>query len=200
MERINRITLRHLYSEPETYSFLSDMLSELPIPETIKIKRNVYKVPEDLEKFSSQLTYGQRIYLTLQEMTDVGIILRYVAGYYFTQVKGAWNEREALKFGSEIIKLKVIDLYPVSIRLIELMGKLAEREKKLLHREPSADEKAAGIETLNKFSELTSLIFLMDQFKCSEMEVMSKPYDDCLVRFMLAKEQSAYQERLMKLK
>jgi len=80
--------------------------------------------------------------------------------------------------------------------LVKLMGDLAERERKLLHREPTKQERAAGIERLNVFSDLTALLFLQQSFNCTEAQVAEKPYNDCLVRFMLQKEQNAYAERL----
>lgn len=199
LKPISKITLKHLLFEPEKYASLADTLSQLSAPDTIRFKK-LYQVPDTLESFSSNICYGQRLYLTISETTDVGIILRYIAGYYYTQVNGVWNEKEALKFGSEVLPMRAVDVYPIAIRLIELMGQLAERERKLLHREPSADERAAGIESLNKYSELTSLIFLTEQFKCTDAEVLLKPYDDCLVRFMLAKDQNAFQQRLIELK
>ena len=58
-------------------------------------------------------------------------------------------------------------------------------------------ELAAGIEKLNVFSDLTSLDFLRDAMKCTVPEVLLTPYNECLVRFMVAKEQADYQERYM---
>jgi hypothetical protein len=81
------------------------------------------------------------------------------------------------------------------MHLVTLIGEMAEREQKLLHREPTKMELAAGIEKLNVFSDLTSLDFLRDAMKCTVPEVLLTPYNECLVRFMIAKEQADYQER-----
>jgi hypothetical protein len=81
------------------------------------------------------------------------------------------------------------------MHLISLVGEMIEKEQKLLHREPSKQELAAGIEKLNVFSDLTSLDFLRDTMKCTVPEVLLTPYNECLVRFMIAHETNSYQER-----
>jgi hypothetical protein len=40
----------------------------------------------------------------------------------------------------------------------------------------------------------------MQSFNLTEAAVMQLPYDDCLVRFMLQKEQQAFNERLAELR
>jgi hypothetical protein len=76
------------------------------------------------------------------------------------------------------------------------MTQLIDRELKLLKREPTKQEKAAGIDKLGKYADLMAVTFLMESFRCSESDVMMKPYNDCLVRFMLQRDQNAYADRL----
>jgi len=104
-----------------------------------------------------------------------------------------------LLFGNKILPCKVKELYPVAMHLIKLVSELADREIKLLHREPSKIEKAAGIDKLNIFTELNSLDFLRDAMKITVPEVLLTPYNECLVRFMNAKEMAAFQERYFEL-
>ena len=197
MPRIEKLTLWHMILEPERYAGIASGLAEMPLPDTIRIKGRDYTVPQTLEEFSTNICYAQRLFFATPEEFDVGIILRYVAGYYYPFVnKDKWDEKKVLMFYKKIISLRAINLYPVAIQLLKLMGELAERERTLLNRQPSAQEVAANIERLNKFSSLTALLFLQDSFKATESEVMLKPYDDCLARFLLAKEQNAFTERL----
>ena len=93
----------------------------------------------------------------------------------------------------------VEEVYPVAMHLTNLYVELADREQKLLHREPSKVELAAGIERLNIFAELNSIDFLRDAMKIPVAEVLLTPYKECLVRFMVAKETAAYQERYFEL-
>jgi hypothetical protein len=72
---------------------------------------------------------------------------------------------------------------------------MVTREQALLHREPTKQEKAAGIEKLSIFSELNSLDFLRNTMNKTLEEVMLTPYNECLVRFMMAKEHAAYLDR-----
>jgi hypothetical protein len=120
-----------------------------------------------------------------------------IDGYYYPIVtKNKWDENKSLLFGKKILLLKVINLYPIAMHLVSLMAELAEREKKLLHREPSKQEQAAGIDKLAKFAELTALKHLMSSLGRSREEVLLTPYNDCLVEFMLTKEQGMFAERL----
>jgi hypothetical protein len=195
---VRKLTLWHVLFAPERYAGVVDDLGKLPVPLVLRVGRRTMAVPQDLEEFSAGICYGQKLYLLTEEPFAVGVILRYVAGYFYPIYTGKrWDESKALLFGKKVLSSSVVTLYPVAIHLVSLMEQLAKREQTLLHREPTQEERAAGVETLNKFAALTSLIFLQEQFHCTPEQVMLLPYDDCLVRFMLAKEEGAYRERLM---
>jgi len=49
---------------------------------------------------------------------------------------------------------------------------------------------------LAKFAELSSIKFLQGAFGISRNDVLLLPYNDCLVEFMLAKEQDCFADRL----
>lgn len=187
-----------MIEKAEVYASLSDSLAQLPCPRQIKIGLRYYDVPDSLESF--KITYGQRLFLVEPETNDFGNIIRRMDGYYYPIVsKKAWNDEAALRFGRVILYLPVIDLYPVAIRIGNLLTELLERERKLLFVEPNAKQKAAGIEKLSKFADLTNLKFLCESLGKSREEVMQTPYEDCLVEFLLAKEQSAYNDRYVEL-
>ena len=182
------------------YSGLPDGLVQLPVPDKLKMGRKRLPVPQTLEEFTSNLCYGQRLFMMRKEDNDFGVIVRILDGYYYTLKTGEkWDEDKALLFGKIVINLLAKDLYPTAMHLINLVAEMAERENKLLHREPSKVELAAGIEKLNVFSELTNLDFLRDAMKCTVPEVLLTPYDECLVRFMIAKETADFQERYFEL-
>jgi hypothetical protein len=194
MKSIDKLTLLEMINNFQFYIGLPDGLSQLPLPQYIKIKRKKLSIPKDLKEFTDNICYGQRLFLMREETNDFGAILRVINGYYYSRFK-KWDEDNALLFGKYILNLYVKDLYPVAMHLTTLIGEMAEREQNLLHREPTKIELAAGIEKLNVFSELTALDFLRDAMKCTVPEVLLTPYNECLVRFMLAKEQADYQER-----
>lgn len=197
---INKLTFRDIVTNYDVYSGLHEGLTQLPSHGEITISKKKYKVPDTVEEFIDSLCYGQRIYLLSEESDDFGVIIRILTGYYFPIVeKEKWNSDKALLFGRKVINCKAKEVYPVASQLIKHLGQLAERERSLLHREPTKMERAAGIEKLNVFSDLTSLDFLRDEMKITTEEVLLQPYKECLVRFMLAKEKYEYQERLFKL-
>lgn len=197
VQPVHRLDLRRYTMQPERYAHLAEGLAALPVPATIRMGKRVLAVPQTVEEFCNTVCYGQVMYFKQREGFDVGIILRYVAGYFYPQyAQTVWDEKAALRFGSRILSLNVKDLYPVAKHLVALMEQLVQQETKLLQRTPTRQEQAAGIERLGKFADLTSLLFLQDSFKCTEAQVMQQPYNDCLVRFMLAKEQAAFAERL----
>lgn len=194
---VERLTLWQMLLEPAKYSGIAVGLATLPIPDTITIGRRKLAVPQDLEQFAATICYGQRLYFSSAESFDIDLIMRYIGGYYQPLYDEAqYNEQRLLSFQRKVLSLPVKVLYPVAQHLVNLMDALAERERKLLYREPTKQERAAGIDRLTRFASLTSLLFLQESFKATEAEVMLLPYDDCLVRFMLAKEQNAYSERL----
>lgn len=195
-----KLRLIDMIRQPEQYSGLADDLIKFAPPDQIRIGRRYYYVPADLEQFSKQLCYGQRLFFNRQEENDFGIIIRMIDGYYFPVVTGKkWDQDLALVFGKKILTCVVQEIYPVAMHLVNLYAEMIEREKKLLHREPSKMELAAGIEKLNVFSELSSLNFLRDAMKIPVSEVLLTPYNECLVRFMLEKETEDYKARYMEI-
>lgn len=194
---VHKLTLRRMTLELHRYAGLAEGLAQLPLPDRVRLAGRWYGVPADIDTLAGNLTYGQRMYLTEQEGYDVGIILRLVAGYYYPICTGkVWDEKKAMQFGKNVLNSLVIELYPLATHLTALMEQLVTRERKLLQRTPSKQEKAAGIDKLAVFADLTAVLFLQESFRCTAEQVMLLPYNDCLVRFMLAKEQAAFKDRL----
>jgi len=194
------LTLKEMMMNFERYIGLPDGLLQLPLPEYFNISRKSFTVPQNIKEFTDGLCYGQRIFLAQKEDNDFGLFIRIIDGYYYTLfTKKKWDSDKALLFGSKVLSCKVSELYPVCVHLITLISEMIEKEQKLLYREPSKIELAAGIEKLNVFSELTALDFLRDVMKCTVPEVLLTPYNECLVRFMIAKEQAEFQERYYEL-
>jgi len=192
---IEKLTLKEMINNFSLYSGLPDGLAQLPLPDYLKINGKKLAIPKDLDGFTSNICYGQRLFLVRKEENDFGMILRTIDGYYYPLAVNKWDEAKALLFGKKVLPLKIIDLYPVAMHLVNLTSEMIEREQKLLHREPTKMELAAGIEKLNVFSDLVALDFLRDAMKCTVPEVLLTPYKECLVRFMLAKETAEFQER-----
>jgi len=200
LKSLDKLTLKYMLLNFQDYAGLVDGLIQLPVPVYLKIKRKYHPVPDNMEEFTKNICYGQRLFLTRKEDNDFGMIIRTLEGYYYPVVtRKKWDEDKALIFGKYIIELNVQDVYPAAMHLINLISEMIEQEKKLLYREPSKVELAAGIEKLNIFSDLTSLDFLRDVMKITIEEVLLTPYKECLVRFMIAKETAEYQDRYIKL-
>ena len=199
MESINKITLKQMFNNP-SLSGLADGLVQLPLPKKMEIGRLKFAIPQNLNELTENICYGQRLFLVRKEDNDIGMILRVIDGYYYPLfTKKQWDEEKALLFGKKVITLTVVNLYPIAMHLVILISKMVEREQKLLHREPTKQEKAAGIDKLNIFAELNAVDFLRDSLKKTIEEVMLIPYNECLVRFMREKEITAYQERYMEI-
>jgi len=198
--KIERLTLREMMFNLDLYQGLTDGLVQLPVPDRIKMRGKSVKVPADMEEFTSNICYGQRLFIVRKEENDFGTILRQLDGYYYPVISNKkWDEEAALVFGKYVLNCKIIELYPVAMHLATLTGQMAEREKSLLYREPTKVQTAAGIEKLNVFAELNALDFLRDAMKITVPEVLLTPYRECLVRFMNAKETFEFQERYFEL-
>ena len=200
LKEINTLKLRDLFLNFKEYAGLSEGLVKLVLPDKLKIGKKYYSMPADIDEFSKNICYGQRIFFIREEDNDIGVILRLIAGYYYTIVTGEkWDEAKALLFGKVVLDCTLIQLYPVAMHLNNLINQVIEREKNLLYREPSKLEIAAGIERLNIFSDLSALDYLRDSMKITIEEVLLTPYNECLVRFMQAKELSDFQTRYFEL-
>ena len=200
LKNIGSLTFRDMVENLDLYSGLADGLVELPCPSKISVWYLKYKVPQTVGELTENICYGQRLYLMREDENYIQCILRMLSGFYYPIAKRKqWNEDKAEKFKKNIFASKVIEAYPVASHFNNLLKEVIEREKKLLHREPSKVEKAAGIEKLNVFSELNSIDFLRDAMKIPVEEVLLTPYNECLVRFMNAKEVADFNERYFKL-
>jgi hypothetical protein len=200
MKPISKLTLRDMIRKPNVYGGLAEGLTQLPLPDCMRIAYKKLPIPLTLEDFTDKICYGQRIFLTQQEPNDYGIILRVIDGFYYSLFTNKiWDEKKALLFGKIVITCKAFELYPIAMHFVTLIEEMLEKEYKLLHREPSRNEKAAGIDRLNVFSELTAVDFLRKEMNKNEEQVMLTPYNECLVRFMLMHETNKFQEKLMKI-
>jgi len=200
IKSINRLRLIDMIRSDKLYSGLADGLSALPVPDAIKIGRRRYAIPTTLDELSESIVYGQRLYFSREEPNDFAIILRLLAGYYYPVYKKVpFSDSGTALFTKNILNCKAKEVYPTTIHMIKLVCELAERERKLLHREPSKVELAAGIENLTPFAEINALDFLRDAMKVSIPEVLLTPYNECLVRFMNAKATLEFQEKFIKL-
>lgn len=194
---VHKITLRDIVNNYAKYGGLSKGLVKLPGPQYITILKRKCLVPETSEEFSRNICYGQRLFFMREEKNDIGVILRVLGGYFYSEITNEkWDADKALLIGEKVLTCKAIEAYPAAMHIIELIDSLAERENKLLRREPSKTELAAGIDRLTPYAELINIDFLRDSMKVTIPEVLLTSYNECLVRFMVAKERSDYQERL----
>jgi hypothetical protein len=197
---LDKLTLKDMIIDVHQYFGLAEGLAQLPIPGKLRIGKKKLPIPKDLKEFTDSLCYGQRIFLTQKAINDFDLIVRMIDGYYYTlYTKKEWDSDKALLFGKLVLTCKAKDIYPLAMYLTGLVNEMADREHTLLFREPSKMELAAGIEKLNIFSELNALDFLRDTMKCTVSEVLLTSYNECLVRFMIAKETNDYRERYFEL-
>ncbi len=198
--KLKKIKVIHLLFYPEQLGDLADDLIKLPPPESIRIGRRQLPVPKDADEFTDNICYGQRLYFSKEEPSDVALILRFTIGYFYPLYKKAkWNEERSTEIVKKVLNCTLVEIYPTVMHLINLTSEVAEREQKLLHREPSRIERAAGIERLSVFSELSSLDFLCKTMNITSDQALLLSYNECLVRFMMQKEITEYQERYMDL-
>jgi hypothetical protein len=182
---IHKLTLGQMMARNDEYGGLAEGLSQFGVPDQIRIGKRKYAVPQTMDEFTGNICYGQRMFFARDEPNDYGVIVRVIDGYYYPIVTGKkWDQDCALLFGKIVLTCVVQDLYPVVIHIINLIGEMITREQKLLHREPSKVELAAGVEKLNVFAEMSALNFLRDSMKITVGEVLLTPYNECLVRFM----------------
>jgi len=194
LKKLDSLLFKDILNDRAKYAGIIDGLTGLLCPDKIRIGHKYYKVPQTLDELTQSICYGQKLFLTEIETDDMGMILRIMDGYFYPDV---WDRDKALLFGRKILNCKAVDLFPVALQLITLVGDLVERESKMLSRKPTPEEIAAGIDKLNIFAELSAIKYLRAEFNLDRNEdVLLLPYADCLVRFIQAKEEADYNERL----
>lgn len=197
---IGKLKLGNFIADHKYYYGLVDGLMQLPVPESIRIGKKIFNVPKTMTELADTICYGQRLYMPREEKNDVDLILRIICGYYFSLVtQKKWDEDSLFEIKEIVINCTVKELYPTAMHFVELISQLIDQEVKLLHRDLSKIEIAAGIDMLNPFSELNALDFLRDCMKVTVPEVLLSPYQECLVRFMNNKAHSDYQLRYAQL-
>lgn len=198
---IENLTLKQLMKHQDIYLSLIDGLVELPCPDKIRIGLNYYIVPQNIDQITDSICYGQRLFLAEKTDSDLNTIIHTIIGYYYASIsRKTWNRDKANKSIPKIMNCNVVELFPVGYQILKLTGDMIERERKLLNRKVKPEEIQAGIETLNKYSDLSSIDFLRDSKRLnSDNEIMLLPYSECLVRFMKAKEEQEFAERLRKI-
>lgn len=182
IKHINKLKVKDVLYRPFTYRGIVEGLIKLPCEDTIELGSFTYRVPKDIREMSGMLTYGQRIELSDMPEADGDMILHVICTVFDVSYK-------------DVLKAKAKEIYPVVVHLTDLFNKILVREAESLYRKPKAEELAAGVERLNKFGTLQTLLFLQGSFNETPEGVMLRPYEDCLTRLMLNKEQQEYQER-----
>ena len=195
---IENLTLRQFLKHADQYISLVEDLVNLPCPDRIRIGLNYYPVPQNVDHLTESICYGQRIYLAEKTENDITAILHIIVGYYYPQIfKGGWTVDKASKVLSKILGCNVVELFPAAYQILKLTGDLIERERRLLNRKVKPEEIQAGIDNLNKYADLSAIDFLRESKRLnSDNEIMLLPYSECLVRFMKAKEEQEFAERL----
>jgi hypothetical protein len=200
MERIiplKHLTLKRMFKNESSYIGISEGLTKMPLPESFRLTFKNYAIPESVNELCDNICYGQKVYLSKQDTSDLMIIIRKVAGYYYPIVTGnKWDEEAAIIWSKRLFNCLVVDLYPIATHLTNMVAEMIKKEYDLLHREPKKEEKIAGIDRLSKYAELDAIDFLSDVLKLNRDEVLLTPYNTCLVRFMQAKDKAVFSEKL----
>jgi hypothetical protein len=194
---IEQLTLKQIVKHQDRYSSLIDDLANLPCPGEIRIGLKYFHVPQDINELTETICFGQRLFLAEKTHDDLETIIHTIIGYYYPYIFKYWDRDKTKKVLPKIYNCNAVELFPAGYQILKLTGELIEREKKLLYRKIKSEEIQAGIDKLNKYSDIASIDFLREKkHLINDNEIMLLPYSECLVRFMKEKEEQEYAERL----
>lgn len=203
---VNSLTLNHLakLSEKHGISILCSQLSNLPAPESIKVGFTIYTLPKDVVEFSSNLTWGQRLYMATKHETDIESFL-YITSCYLQGLK-SFDEKKTIKLFRKLKKVKLKELYPATKHLALLFEELIKNESEKLSR--PTDKKALAAESykLDVFADFQILEYLAnrcgytsDKNMMHISKALSIPYDMALTMLWEKKESDMFQNRYLEL-
>lgn len=196
--KVNRLTLRGLTRMSRKYnvSILCKQLTYLPTPEYIRIGFHLYKAPLDVIEFSGNLTWGQRLFMATNIETDIESFLYFTACYCQGLKSNHYDEAKIFGLFKKMQSCKLKELYPYTVKLVELFEQLIRNEKDKLYRPMDKKMLAAEVERLNIFSEFQTLEYLANRYKCKRIEdALNIPYDMALTMLYEKKESEMFQER-----
>lgn len=128
--------------------------------------------------------------------SDLEAMLIYVSGYYQPIVtKKKYSEERTIDFFKKVVHLNVKELYPVCGKLMRLFEETISIEEKKLNSTPDQTKRAAGIERLGLFSELSIMEMIAEKTRLPIYEVPTIEYNLVFSFLLKEKEMNDFQER-----
>ena len=203
---INSLTLNKLakLSKKHGINILCNQLSNLPAPEIIKVGLTIYTLPKDVIEFSSNITWGQRLYMSTNHTTDIESFL-YITSCYL-QGLTSFDEKKTVRLFKKLRSVKLKELYPATRHLALLFDELIKNESEKLSRPVDKKSLAAESYKLDVFADFQILEYLANRcgfVSDSKMMHISKalniPYDMALTMLWEKKESDMYQNRYIEI-
>lgn len=176
-------------SEKGDTSDLIEFYKSLPTPLTMRIGFKRYKVPQTLDELIQSINWEQRLFLAVEPENYLDGVLRMFDCWFYSILTGKeFSEKEAYRIGKKALNCNVDELLPFAEKMQSLVVEMLEFEQEKTAGATNKTWLAAGGAKLAIYADMVTIDFLANEFKCTQDEVMEKPYADCLVRLMRQKD------------
>jgi len=190
------LTLKRLAKMKGNTALLQKQLSELACPNEIRIGLKYYPVPLTVNEFKSNLCWGQRLMMNTVHTSDFESFLFYFANYYQPIVtKKPHSEKAVMAFYKKIVNCHVEEIYPVLTKLVNHYLELVQIEARKLSSPPDKKLRAAEIDRLKPFNDLSILELVSNKCKVRLDEAHLQPYNVVFALLWYEKEQQEFQKR-----
>ena len=179
---------------------LIDQLCELPCPDKIRIGLRYYHVPKSIEEFTESICWGQRLFMSSEQSTELEALLYLLACYYQPQItKSQFDEKKVIKVFKRLLSSNAIELFPAVNRLSFLFAKAVQNETDKLNGTVTREMRAAEIDRLKPFAELSILQTISDKCKVPLMEAHLVEYNVVFAILWAEKETADFNKRYQEL-
>lgn len=191
IHHIDYLTLRGLLKMPQR-EVLIQQLSELACPEFLRIGLRYYKVPTNVHEFRDSLCWGQRLMMATPHTYDHESMLYFVANYFYP---GGHSPEGVQKFYPKLFNSFAKDIYPVLVRLVSLFEQTIEIEEKKLTGFVSPEMRAADIDKLKAFTDLSILQMIAEKTGCKLKDAHLEGYNTVFALLLQEKETADFARR-----
>jgi hypothetical protein len=197
---IDFLTLDRMLALKGDLQPLIKQLTLLPCPDTFRIGWGLYDVPKSLNEFRDNICWGQRLMMLEPHTSDLDTFRLFVANFYQPFVTGKkFDDGLVKKVAKKLAKCSVKELYPVSLRLIDLFNQTLKVESEKLNSEPDSVMKAAEVDKLKVFSDMVILKIISDKCKVKLSKAHLVDYNTVFALLWEDKEVNDYTKRYQKL-
>jgi len=195
---VKHLTLKRLINLASKHdcSILLNQLAELPCPTKLRIGVREYAIPNSIEQFTDNICWGQRLYMASKQTNEFESILYLIASFYQPILdKSKFDDEKVLNTFVRLLNCNADEILPVLNRFSIFFADMIANEMAKLNREVTREMRAAEINKLQPFSDMSILELIAERCKVPLLEAHLINYNIVLVLLWKDKETDEFGKR-----